>query len=291
MVYEDGWTVKVDGEKVGTKKVGGAMLAFDITKGKHTIEMSYIPKGFVLGTSASLLGLVMLIMAAFLYRGYLKKTFIFRYKTHPNANPDRFDDESDVVDITAFTECKTSEKYMTTEPPIVARIVLSVVFSLAYFAVWLGGIIKKVKTLIQQDPTYTFDVLLSLIVPFYFVYAVYKYSKITEKVAAQQKLRVTSTFTHATLEFASSCGFFVALVTVISTLSENFNTYISEVKSNASLIQNGGTPIDHTVSLFPTGMSLAVLIFCVIAGIAIRITNLYLFDQDILQIAKRKYNS
>lgn len=47
--FEKGWTVKVDGKVVETAKVWDSLLAYKITPGEHTIEMSYLPDGFVLG--------------------------------------------------------------------------------------------------------------------------------------------------------------------------------------------------------------------------------------------------
>lgn len=51
--YEEGWTAVVDGEKVEATPVGDAMLAFPITKGEHTIELTYYPKGFWPGFAVS----------------------------------------------------------------------------------------------------------------------------------------------------------------------------------------------------------------------------------------------
>lgn len=47
--FEKGWTVKVDGKVVETARVWDSLLAYKITPGEHTVEMSYLPDGFVLG--------------------------------------------------------------------------------------------------------------------------------------------------------------------------------------------------------------------------------------------------
>ena len=47
--FEKGWTVKVDGKVVETAKVWDSLLAYKITPGEHTVEMSYLPDGFVAG--------------------------------------------------------------------------------------------------------------------------------------------------------------------------------------------------------------------------------------------------
>lgn len=56
--YEKGWTAVVDGEKVEATPVGDAMLAFPITKGEHTIELTYYPNGFWPGLAASVVCLL-----------------------------------------------------------------------------------------------------------------------------------------------------------------------------------------------------------------------------------------
>lgn len=288
VVYEDGWTVKVDGEKVDTKKVGGALLAFDITKGKHTIEMSYLPSGYLVGTLASILGIIMLIGCAFLYRKYLSKTILFKYKTHPDANPDRVEEEDEDKDFFETEEKDSAEKYVKRETPVAVRIVLSVLFSFAYFLVWFAGIIKKIKILAEEKPEYVTDVLLSLLVPFYFVYAINKYGKKKAKIADTQDLKVTSAFNHMALELGSSCAFVVSLVTVLTSIIKNYTLYIEQVQQNENSIASGGQPVPVTASLWPTGISFIIMLFCLCTGVILRIANLYLFDRDILEIAESK---
>ena len=53
--FEKGWTVKVDGKVVETAKVWDSLLAYKITPGEHTIEMTYLPDGFVAGFLISIL--------------------------------------------------------------------------------------------------------------------------------------------------------------------------------------------------------------------------------------------
>lgn len=60
--YVDGWKAYVDGEEVKIKPVGGAMLAFDIDKGPHTIKLKYTPEGVPTGIIISVIGV--LIFAA-----------------------------------------------------------------------------------------------------------------------------------------------------------------------------------------------------------------------------------
>lgn len=56
--YDRGWTVKVDGKVVGTKKIWDSLLAFPITSGEHTIEMTYLPDGFMAGLIISIFSIV-----------------------------------------------------------------------------------------------------------------------------------------------------------------------------------------------------------------------------------------
>ena len=60
--YENGWTVKVDGEKVVPDDLKRAMIGIYLTEGSHKIEMSYVPDGFVNGLIISLFSLGALIL-------------------------------------------------------------------------------------------------------------------------------------------------------------------------------------------------------------------------------------
>ncbi|MBP5208160.1 MAG: YfhO family protein [Clostridia bacterium] len=75
--FDKGWTVKVDGKRVklnadvteddgetpykANNKVFGALLAFEVPEGEHTIEMSYTPQGFRIGAVLAVAGLTILI--------------------------------------------------------------------------------------------------------------------------------------------------------------------------------------------------------------------------------------
>ena len=63
--YEKGWTVKVDGKVVGTAKVWDSLLAFPITPGEHTIEMTYMPEGFMAGLVISILSICIYVFAIY----------------------------------------------------------------------------------------------------------------------------------------------------------------------------------------------------------------------------------
>ena len=66
--FDKGWTVKVDGEKVETRKAFGAFLAIDVSAGDHVIDFSYFPKGLKTGGLISGGSIVILILRWFLRR-------------------------------------------------------------------------------------------------------------------------------------------------------------------------------------------------------------------------------
>lgn len=59
--YSPGWTVKVDGKKVATKKAWDTFLSFPITSGKHKIEMTYSTSGLIVGVFFSLISLASIL--------------------------------------------------------------------------------------------------------------------------------------------------------------------------------------------------------------------------------------
>ncbi len=74
--YDEGWSVYVDGEKVKTKKVMGAYLAFDIDAGYHEIKLVYYPKGMKLGVIITLISIVIL--------------FVYNFKFNKKVIKDKF---------------------------------------------------------------------------------------------------------------------------------------------------------------------------------------------------------
>ena len=59
--YDDGFTVKVDGEIVEKEKVMNFLLGFKIDKGSHLVTLDYIPVGFREGLALSILGILLLV--------------------------------------------------------------------------------------------------------------------------------------------------------------------------------------------------------------------------------------
>lgn len=58
---DEGWTVRVDGQKAELVKVLDAVWSVPLTPGTHTVEWRFVPKGFPAGaavTAACLLGIL-----------------------------------------------------------------------------------------------------------------------------------------------------------------------------------------------------------------------------------------
>ncbi len=59
--FDKGWTVKVDGKTVDTFAVGDALLAIDLEAGDHEIELSFMPRGLVMGIGISVISVAALL--------------------------------------------------------------------------------------------------------------------------------------------------------------------------------------------------------------------------------------
>lgn len=85
--YDKGWSVYIDGEKVGEDKIydigNGALLGVEITQGEHTVKFEYTPQGLVVGCVISAASLILLIAACF-----VTKTGAFEF------NPPLYTEES-----------------------------------------------------------------------------------------------------------------------------------------------------------------------------------------------------
>lgn len=65
MPYEKGWSVYVDGQKVKTAKVMGALLGAQVPAGEHEIKLVYTPEGFTVGVTATFVSLALCILISF----------------------------------------------------------------------------------------------------------------------------------------------------------------------------------------------------------------------------------
>jgi len=55
--YEDGWSVRINGEKVEPDLFGGTLMAFDLAPGDYELQMKYVPEGSRIGLAVSLVTL------------------------------------------------------------------------------------------------------------------------------------------------------------------------------------------------------------------------------------------
>ena len=60
--YSKGWKAYVDGVDTEITPVGGAMLAFPLSKGSHTVKLTYTPEGFIPGVILTLIAIVIFVM-------------------------------------------------------------------------------------------------------------------------------------------------------------------------------------------------------------------------------------
>ncbi|MCR5358108.1 MAG: YfhO family protein [Lachnospiraceae bacterium] len=63
--YDNTWQVFVDGKKVENKKAIDGLLAVDLEKGDHSVELKYTPRGFVIGLPVSIAGIISLFIIVF----------------------------------------------------------------------------------------------------------------------------------------------------------------------------------------------------------------------------------
>ena len=71
--YDEGWTVKVDGEPVSSYRVGDALTGVDLTEGHHSIEMNFVPSGLEPGSLISVVCIILYLFSALLEQYIQKK--------------------------------------------------------------------------------------------------------------------------------------------------------------------------------------------------------------------------
>lgn len=60
--YDEGWTVLVDGKKTDYYAISDAFMAFDISRGEHTVEFKFMPKGLLIGAGISAFAILIFII-------------------------------------------------------------------------------------------------------------------------------------------------------------------------------------------------------------------------------------
>lgn len=80
--YESGWSATVNGEKLETVRVAGAMVGVILPAGQHVVEFSYSPQGFLPGVLISLAALVIFVALCILLR---KRPLLYAPVTLPTV--------------------------------------------------------------------------------------------------------------------------------------------------------------------------------------------------------------
>jgi len=93
--YEGGWTIKVDGEPVPYIKGADALITFAVSgAGEHSISMSFVPPGLVIGAIVSTCALVLFVLCMLLGKVRRKETVLTEECfTDPEAVPEMPDAE------------------------------------------------------------------------------------------------------------------------------------------------------------------------------------------------------
>lgn len=76
LVYDDAWSVKVDGKKVQTYALKDGLLCFDIAFGVHDVEIEYNVPGFTAGLIISFVTLALVIFGLTLKNRKIYSTMV-----------------------------------------------------------------------------------------------------------------------------------------------------------------------------------------------------------------------
>lgn len=85
--YDSGWSVTVDGKKVKTFSVAGGFLGFDVGFGEHTVSLTYLPDGLIVGIVISAASVIALIVLLIVFRVRTKKPAFSESLDFKNAEP------------------------------------------------------------------------------------------------------------------------------------------------------------------------------------------------------------
>ena len=61
-IYDESWTIYMDGKKVEPKEVFDTFLGLSVTKGKHNIVMEFVPRGLKVGFLITVMAICILIL-------------------------------------------------------------------------------------------------------------------------------------------------------------------------------------------------------------------------------------
>ena len=71
--YDEGWTIKVDGQKTSAYRVGEALTGIDLGEGTHEISMVFVPEGWNMGCIISVVCAALFVLSCLTYRYFEKK--------------------------------------------------------------------------------------------------------------------------------------------------------------------------------------------------------------------------
>lgn len=92
--YDKGWTVRANGEKLETYRVGEALMGVDLEPGDYEISMTFTPQGLWPGSFLSLLSAA-LFLASIYVEHTIEKKKAEKAKAEENEDEDHFFQESD----------------------------------------------------------------------------------------------------------------------------------------------------------------------------------------------------
>ncbi len=85
--YDSGWSVTVDGKKAKTFSVASGFLGFDLAYGEHTVSITYVPEGLLVGIAVSAASVIALIVLLIVFGVRKKKPAFSESLDYKNAEP------------------------------------------------------------------------------------------------------------------------------------------------------------------------------------------------------------
>ena len=99
--YDTGWSVKVDGVELEDEQIKALVdsyLCFDLSEGEHTIELSYMPDGLLIGAGVSVFTVIALIAAAIIFKKRRERNVNAPFVYVPPVEPEN-DENGEPVSI------------------------------------------------------------------------------------------------------------------------------------------------------------------------------------------------
>ena len=117
--YDTGWSVKVDGVELTDEEIIALVdsyLCFNLSAGTHTIELSYMPDGLILGVCVSAFTVIALIAAAIIFKKRREKGVLAPFVYVPPYVPEA-DESTEPVNVELdLSEGENADSNKTNEP-------------------------------------------------------------------------------------------------------------------------------------------------------------------------------